>query len=316
MDDIDNPYYLEGTEDILNDFSKRDKETILKVAVGVSYAVLRVVGKNIFKRTKAKLDCTLIEGAKGVTTALQFYFDNLPKGFKRPDNHYEIVNEDGVVLRFNRKPVPKFISKAGYYKCTSFFINKVNGKRSVYSSFHRLVAMTFIPNPDNLDTVNHKDGVKLNNKASNLEWMSLEDNASHAWETGLKISMKGENHGMSKLKQKDVNLIRELYTYAKEDFLIKMCIDFKTTADVINDILKGNNEITLERYRTDRHVRLSKGTYELRKNEWCCEKHQINKFIRGEWKRTNKEFKIKYGKKYNIRFDSIGDILAKRTWNN
>jgi hypothetical protein len=43
-------------------------------------------------------------------------------------------------------------------------------------SLHRLVAKIFIPNPDNKETVNHKDGNKLNSKASNLEWMTNSEN--------------------------------------------------------------------------------------------------------------------------------------------
>ena len=44
---------------------------------------------------------------------------------------------------------------------------------------HRLVAEAFIPNPNNLETVNHKDEVKSNNAATNLEWMSREDNNNY-----------------------------------------------------------------------------------------------------------------------------------------
>lgn len=45
---------------------------------------------------------------------------------------------------------------------------------------HRLVALTFIPNPDNLAFVNHKDGNKRNNCIDNLEWITHKDNVRHA----------------------------------------------------------------------------------------------------------------------------------------
>lgn len=52
-------------------------------------------------------------------------------------------------------------------------------------SIHRLVAQAFIPNPDNLPEVNHKDGDKENNNVRNLEWMTCSQNSQHAIDTGL-----------------------------------------------------------------------------------------------------------------------------------
>lgn len=60
----------------------------------------------------------------------------------------------------------------------------LNRERVSYK-IHREVAKAFIPNPDNLPQVNHKDGNKDNNSVSNLEWVSNKQNCHHAIENGL-----------------------------------------------------------------------------------------------------------------------------------
>ena len=82
---------------------------------------------------------------------------------------------------------------------------------------HRLIAETFIPNPNNFPCVNHKDGNKLNNCAENLEWCTVSKNNKHAYETGLK-SAKGENNGYSKLTRNDVDYIRKHYVKCNREF--------------------------------------------------------------------------------------------------
>ena len=73
------------------------------------------------------------------------------------------VNEIGQVRRNSRILKPEI--RTGYY---SVGLCK-NGKR-VHKRIHRLVAEAFLPNPDNLPQVNHKDENRLNNRVSNLEW--------------------------------------------------------------------------------------------------------------------------------------------------
>lgn len=60
-----------------------------------------------------------------------------------------------------------------------------NGKRKTVM-IHRVVAETFIPNPDNKRTVNHIDGNKTNNRVDNLEWNTDSENQLHAHRNGLK----------------------------------------------------------------------------------------------------------------------------------
>lgn len=76
---------------------------------------------------------------------------------------------------------------------------------------HRLVAITFIPNPDDLPEVNHIDGDKHNNKASNLEWVTRQQNIQHAFDTGLNPMPKGTLNGRATLSDEDVlNIYNEL----------------------------------------------------------------------------------------------------------
>jgi len=64
----------------------------------------------------------------------------------------------------------------------------IDGKR-FNRKVHRLVAEAFIPNPDGKPEINHKDGNKLNNNVSNLEWCTNQENIDHAIRTGLRESL-------------------------------------------------------------------------------------------------------------------------------
>lgn len=72
---------------------------------------------------------------------------------------------------------------------------------------HRLIAKAFIPNPHGLPHVNHLNGVKHDNRVSNLEWCDDSMNQYHAIRTGLKIPVFGEGHGLSRLTDSSARAI-------------------------------------------------------------------------------------------------------------
>lgn len=74
----------------------------------------------------------------------------------------------------------------------------------------RLVAETFIPNPLGLPIVNHKNGIKTQDNVYNLEWCNQSFNLKHAYRTGLKIPVRGEESPNAKLSNTDVRTIRRM----------------------------------------------------------------------------------------------------------
>lgn len=91
------------------------------------------------------------------------------------------IDECGNVLSLykNEYKIPQ-ISKDGYWTVQLW----KNGKAKRFK-VHRLVAITFIPNPNNYPIVMHKDNNKLNPHYTNLQWGTLSDNSQQAYADGL-----------------------------------------------------------------------------------------------------------------------------------
>ena len=104
----------------------------------------------------------------------------------------------------NKEIILKPRKKNGYYQ-RALSKNKIS-KRFLVS---RLVAIAFIPNPKNKQTVNHIDGNKLNNNIKNLEWNTRSENTLHAFRIGLHSIPNGEKNNQHKLNEKQVRFIRK-----------------------------------------------------------------------------------------------------------
>jgi len=107
-------------------------------------------------------------------------------------------------------------------------------KKSHWKSIHRLVALVYVANPENLPEVNHKDGNKFNNWDWNLEWTTPRKNKNHAIENALYAH--GESHGRAKLSEEQV---LEIYNYIK---LRVRTLDIAEKYQVHKSIIDGIKE--------------------------------------------------------------------------
>lgn len=130
------------------------------------------------------------------------------KQVKGYEGFYE-ANEEGVIRSIPRKNTKGGVLRPGV--CRGYLtvgLSKYGKQRSIRA--HRVIAETFIDNPNNYSDINHKDGNKKNNKVSNLEWCSHSQNMKHASKIGLLSveSRKGEKNVKAKLTKAKVFEIR------------------------------------------------------------------------------------------------------------
>lgn len=104
---------------------------------------------------------------------------------------YQVSNKGRVKglqrLKWNGKTyciIKEKIRKNVEFKGYRALILYKNAKQKRYL-LHRIVAQAFIPNPKNKPQINHINGIKNDNRVSNLEWVSQLENNRHAWSIGL-----------------------------------------------------------------------------------------------------------------------------------
>ena len=158
-------------------------------------------------------------------------------------SNYYIVYRDGRIYRKQRKSwngKAMIINKAKFLKQTIGSngyktVHIIRNKKGKNEYVHRILAEKFIKNLENKKTINHKDGNKLNNKISNLEWATHSENNQHAFNTGLKKGHKyfGEANHQSKITNEKVIELRKLKGVKKLKELSKI---FKISMGQISSI--------------------------------------------------------------------------------
>ena len=96
-------------------------------------------------------------------------------------NKYKIGNKGSIFSIISNKIIKSYDNKSGYLKVN---LHSKTSKKIKKYYVHRLVAIVFIPNPENKPVVNHLDKNRTNNNVENLEWCTRSENDLHKYEVG------------------------------------------------------------------------------------------------------------------------------------
>ena len=93
-------------------------------------------------------------------------------------------------------------------------LKKLSNNRYTHQGIHRLVAMAFIPNPDNKPCVNHIDSDITNNKVDNLEWVTPKENVHHSYLYGKRVKLKNVQREttLTDFQVSQIITLRTIYT--------------------------------------------------------------------------------------------------------
>lgn len=128
-----------------------------------------------------------------------------------PDHPGYFATPNGNVYSNRRIYVHKLKEQTNPWGHRYVYVASKDDIRSRRKILHRLIALTFIPNPDNKPFINHINFDPSDNRITNLEWCTPRENANHSAKLGRLGKAKGEAIANSKLNREKVATIREQY---------------------------------------------------------------------------------------------------------
>lgn len=118
-----------------------------------------------------------------------------------------MANSDGKIIGKRGNVMKGHIDRCGYHEV----VLSENGKSKSWL-VHRLVMSTFVPtkNMEQLD-VNHRNGIKTDNRLENLEWCTRSENTRHSYQNGLQTKVTNQHGTYRTLGEQDFDIIRDLH---------------------------------------------------------------------------------------------------------